>query len=132
MREHFHGTQVSSRGCTPEAAEKALGSGAADLIAFERAFTANHDPVEKRRTNGRLALQDPKTFYSRGAKGCIDAVALKSWRTCALPSPVSKSSRPVPRLYLRTGAERMPTCLPCGRAVDTSAANRRNRFHDIH
>ena len=53
-------------------------SGAADLVAFGRAFTANPDLVEKLRTNARLALPDPKTFYSGGAGGYIDAVALKT------------------------------------------------------
>ncbi|HKM56991.1 MAG TPA: hypothetical protein VJY33_26530 [Isosphaeraceae bacterium] len=48
-----------------------------DLIAFGRSFTANPDLVDKLRTNGRFALPDPKTIYSGGAKGYIDAVALK-------------------------------------------------------
>jgi N-ethylmaleimide reductase len=78
MREHFRGTLVSSGSYTRETAEEALESGVADLIAFGRSFTANPDLVEKLRTNGRLALPDPKTFYSGGAKGYIDAVALKS------------------------------------------------------
>ncbi|MGO9308736.1 MAG: hypothetical protein ACLQDL_06915 [Spirochaetia bacterium] len=65
-------------GYTRKTAEEALESGVADLIAFGRSFTANPDLVEKIRTNGRFALPDPKTFYSGGAKGYIDAVALKS------------------------------------------------------
>ena len=78
MREHFHGTLVSSGSYTRDAAEEALESGVADLVAFGRAFTANADLVEKLRANERLALPDPKTFYSGGAKGYIDAVALKT------------------------------------------------------
>jgi N-ethylmaleimide reductase len=78
MREHFHGTLVSSGSYTRDSAEEALESGVADLVAFGRAFTANPDLVEKLRANVRLALPDPKTFYSGGANGYIDAVAVKS------------------------------------------------------
>jgi N-ethylmaleimide reductase len=78
MREHFPGTLVSSGSHTRDTAEEALQSGVADLVAFGRAFTANPDLVEKRRANAPLALPDPKTFYSGGAKGYIEAVALKS------------------------------------------------------
>jgi len=77
MREHFRGTLVSSGSYTRDSAEEALQSGVADLVAFGRAFTANPDLVEKLHTNARLALADPKTFYSGGARGYIDAVAWK-------------------------------------------------------
>jgi N-ethylmaleimide reductase len=77
MREHFRGTLVSSGSYTRDSAEEALESGTADLIAFGRAFTANPDLVEKLRTNMRQALPDPKTFYSGGARGYIEAVAMK-------------------------------------------------------
>jgi N-ethylmaleimide reductase len=76
VREHFHGTLMSSGSYTREAAEEALQTGAADLVAFGRAFTSNADLVERLRTNERLALPDPKTFYSGGPAGYIDAVAL--------------------------------------------------------
>jgi N-ethylmaleimide reductase len=46
-------------------------------VAFGRAFTANPDLVEKLRANERLALPDPKTFYSGGPRGYVDAIALK-------------------------------------------------------
>ena len=75
MREHFHRTLVSSGSYARDSAEEALQSGVADLVAFGRAFTANPDLVEKLRTNERLALPDPRTFYSGGAKGYIDAIA---------------------------------------------------------
>jgi N-ethylmaleimide reductase len=78
MREHFPGTLVSSGSHTRDSAEEMLQSGVADLVAFGRAFTANPDLVEKLRTNARLALPDPKTFYSGGARGYIEAVALKT------------------------------------------------------
>jgi N-ethylmaleimide reductase len=77
MRDHFHGTLVSSGSYTRETAEEALEHGVADLVAFGRAFTANPDLVEKLRANERPALPDPKTFYSGGPRGYVDAIALK-------------------------------------------------------
>jgi N-ethylmaleimide reductase len=78
MRDHFHGTLLSSGSHTRDTAEEMLESGTADLVAFGRAFTANPDLVEKLRANTRLALPDPRTFYSGGAQGYIDTVALKT------------------------------------------------------
>jgi N-ethylmaleimide reductase len=78
MRQHFPGTILSSGSHTRDSAEEMLESGTADLVAFGRAFTANPDLVEKLRTNARLALPDPRTFYSGGASGYIEAVALKT------------------------------------------------------
>ncbi|HUJ74870.1 MAG TPA: alkene reductase [bacterium] len=80
MREHFHGSLVSSGSYTRDLAEEALESGAADLVAFGRAFTANPDLVEKLHANRSLALADPRTFYSGGAAGYIDQVELTASR----------------------------------------------------
>ena len=77
MREHFRGALVSSGSHTRDSAQEALQSGLADLVAFGRAFTANPDLVEKLRANARLSLPDPKTFYSGGAKGYIEEIAIK-------------------------------------------------------
>jgi N-ethylmaleimide reductase len=73
VRENFKGALVSSGNYTRDSGEEALQSGVADLIAFGRAFTANPDLVEKLRAGARLSLPDPKTFYSGGAQGYIDA-----------------------------------------------------------
>ncbi len=73
VRENFKGALVSSGNYTRDSGEEALQSGVADLIAFGRAFTANPDLVEKLRAGARLFLPDPKTFYSGGAQGYIDA-----------------------------------------------------------
>ena len=81
MREHFPGPIVTSGSYTRESGEEALESGLADLVAFGRAFTANPDLVEKLRSNTRLALPDPKTFYSGGALGYVYEVALPSVRS---------------------------------------------------
>jgi N-ethylmaleimide reductase len=78
VRDNFRGPLVTSGSYTRDSGEEALQSGRADLVAFGRAFTANPDLVEKLRSNARLALPDPKTFYSGGALGYIDAVAMKA------------------------------------------------------
>ena len=78
MREHFAGTLVTSGSYTRDSGEEALQSGLADLVAFGRAFTANPDLVEKFRSNTRLALPDPKTFYSGGALGYVSEAAVKA------------------------------------------------------
>jgi N-ethylmaleimide reductase len=78
MRENFRGPLVTSGSYARDTGEEALQSGRADLVAFGRAFTANPDLVEKLRSNARLALPDPKTFYSGGAQGYIEAVAMKA------------------------------------------------------
>jgi N-ethylmaleimide reductase len=75
MRDNFPGVLMTSEGYTRDTAEQALQSGLADLVAFGRAFTANPDLVERFRVGARLALADPKTFYSGGAEGYIDGLA---------------------------------------------------------
>jgi len=81
VRNNFHGPLVTSGSYTRETGEEALQSGCADLVAFGRAFTANPDLVEKFRSNTRLALPDPKTFYSGGALGYVDAAVLPRVRS---------------------------------------------------
>lgn len=72
MREHFPGALMASEGYTRDTAEAAVAAGAADLIAFGRAYTANPDLVERFRDDRELAYPDPLTFYSGGAQGYID------------------------------------------------------------
>jgi len=72
MRASFGGVLLSSEGYTKDTAEEAVASGAADLIAFGRAYTANPDLVERFRNGRELDYPDPLTFYAGGAKGYID------------------------------------------------------------
>jgi N-ethylmaleimide reductase len=78
MRDNFRGTLITSGSYTRDSGEEALQTGVADLVAFGRAFTANPDLVDKFRSNARLALADPKTFYSGGELGYIDAAEVKA------------------------------------------------------
>ncbi len=72
LRSAFGGRLLSSEGYTKESAEAALTAGAADLIAFGRAYTANPDLPERFRDGRELAYPDPLTFYAGGEKGYID------------------------------------------------------------
>jgi N-ethylmaleimide reductase len=75
MRDNFPRTLITSGSYTRDSGEEALQAGVADLVAFGRAFTANPDLVEKFKHNARLALADPKTFYSGGEQGYVEAAA---------------------------------------------------------
>jgi N-ethylmaleimide reductase len=74
LRPVFAGSLMVSEGYTLGTAEEALQAGAADLVAFGRAFTANPDLVEKFRLGLPLDREDAKTFYAGGRAGYVDAV----------------------------------------------------------
>ncbi len=57
-------------------AEKAVQEGAADLVAFGKAFISNPDLVRRLRENAPLNAPDQKTFYGGGAEGYTDYPAL--------------------------------------------------------
>lgn len=76
LRAAFHGLFILAGGFDGAAAEKALGAGQADLIAFARPFLANPDLVHRMRIRGALNPVDMATFYTPGPKGYIDYPAL--------------------------------------------------------
>jgi N-ethylmaleimide reductase len=78
VRESYSGTLITAGGYTPESAERALASGAADLVAFGRLFIANPDFVERVRTGAELNEPDKTTFYSGGTHGYVDYPALRA------------------------------------------------------
>lgn len=55
----------------------AVGSGAADLISYGRAFLANPDLVERFRQGAAVNQPDSRTFYSGGSNGYTDYPALQ-------------------------------------------------------
>jgi N-ethylmaleimide reductase len=63
---------ILSGGYDRDRAEADLASGAADLIAFGRAFIANPDLVERLREELPLAEPDQATFYTPGPNGYTD------------------------------------------------------------
>ncbi|MGI6852694.1 alkene reductase [Mesorhizobium sp. 1B3] len=67
-----HGAWLVNNGYDKELAEKAVGEGYADLVAFGKLFIANPDLVGRFRHNVGLNVPDKATFYGGGAKGYID------------------------------------------------------------
>ena len=63
---------IVNGGYTRAAADRAIASGAADLVAFAALFIANPDLVERFRRNAPFNAPDPSTFHNGGAQGYID------------------------------------------------------------
>jgi 2,4-dienoyl-CoA reductase-like NADH-dependent reductase (Old Yellow Enzyme family) len=78
LRAAFGGVYIANEKFTAENAQVALDSGAADAVAFGKAFIANPDLVERLRTGAALNDPDPSTFYGGGAKGYTDYPTLKA------------------------------------------------------
>jgi N-ethylmaleimide reductase len=72
LRRAFRGAYIANNGYTGESAEAAVTSGAADLVAFGKAFIANPDLVERLRRGAPLNAPDIATFYGGGEKGYTD------------------------------------------------------------
>lgn len=78
LRAAFGGVYIANEKFTAQTAQVALDAGAADAVAFGKAFIANPDLVERLRTGAALNDPDPTTFYGGGAKGYTDYPALKA------------------------------------------------------
>lgn len=63
VRKVFDGPLMGNCGYDVEAAEKAIASGSADMIALGRAYIANPDLVERIRHGLELAESDPAGWY---------------------------------------------------------------------
>lgn len=72
LRAAWPRTFVLAGGFDRAEAEASLQAGAADLVAFGRAFLANPDLVERMRDGLPLNPPDFATFYTPGAKGYTD------------------------------------------------------------
>ncbi|MBI5264777.1 MAG: alkene reductase [Bradyrhizobium sp.] len=72
LRKRFSGAYIANNGYDFELATKVLEAGAADLIAFGKAFISNPDLVERLRAGAPLNPWDKTTFYGGGAKGYTD------------------------------------------------------------
>jgi N-ethylmaleimide reductase len=70
------GAWMVNNGYDAALAEQALASGAADLVAFGKAFIANPDLALRLHRGAPLNLPDRKTFYGGGAEGYTDYPAL--------------------------------------------------------
>jgi 2,4-dienoyl-CoA reductase-like NADH-dependent reductase (Old Yellow Enzyme family) len=83
LRAAFGGVYIANEKFTGETAQAALDAGAADAVAFGKAFIANPDLVERLRTGAALNAPDPTTFYGPGPEGYTDYPALKALETVA-------------------------------------------------
>ncbi len=72
LRRAFKGAYMANNGYDLDLAIHARSSGAADLIAFGRAYIANPDLVERLRTGTPLAELDHESLYGGDAHGYID------------------------------------------------------------
>ncbi|QND55989.1 alkene reductase [Mesorhizobium huakuii] len=67
-----NGAWLVNNGYDKELAEKAVGDGYADLVAFGKLFIANPDLVSRLKRNAGLNDPDKTTFYGGDAKGYTD------------------------------------------------------------
>lgn len=73
FRKVYSGVLMGNCGYTQETAEKAIGSGDADLIAFGRPYLANPDLVERFANGWPLAdTPEPSTWYQTGEENYAD------------------------------------------------------------
>ena len=83
LRAAFGGVYIANEKFTGETAQAALDAGAADAVAFGKAFIANPDLVERLRIGAALNDPDPTTFYGGAAKGYVDYPTLATRVTVA-------------------------------------------------
>lgn len=77
LRALFPGVYIANNGYDRELALRTVESGAADAVAFGKAFLANPDLVERLRRNAPLNTPDRETFYGGGAEGYTDYPTLE-------------------------------------------------------
>ncbi|MBC7715824.1 MAG: alkene reductase [Pseudorhodobacter sp.] len=67
-----NGTWMVNNGYTRQMAMDAVATGAADVVAFGRAFISNPDLVARLKADEPLTKMNPKTLYGGGAEGYTD------------------------------------------------------------
>ena len=72
LRAKFAGPYIANNSYDLTRAQTAIGSGAADLVAFGIPFLANPDLVRRYRENLPLNTAVPSTFYGGGETGYTD------------------------------------------------------------
>ena len=78
LRSLFEGAWMVNNGYSGAMAQAAVASGAADLVAFGKAFIANPDLGHRLRTGAPLNVPDHRTFYGGGAEGYTDYPMLET------------------------------------------------------
>jgi N-ethylmaleimide reductase len=72
LRAAYRGVYVANGGYDRPRAERAIASGAADLVSFGAPYVANPDLVERFALGAALNRPDPSTFYGGDERGYID------------------------------------------------------------
>lgn len=72
LRKRFSGPWMVNNGYDLDLAQRAVGEGKADLVAFGKPFISNPDLVERLRRGAPLNEVDRDTLYGGGAKGYVD------------------------------------------------------------
>lgn len=75
-RQRFSGAYIANNRYSREMALSAVGSGAADAVAFGRPFLANPDLPKRLMLNAPLNEPNQKTYYKPGPEGYTDYPAL--------------------------------------------------------
>ncbi len=78
LKNAFGGVYIANNGYTGDLAAQALRSGAADAVAFGKAFISNPDLVDRLRTGAPLNEWDQQTFYGGGERGYTDYPTLQA------------------------------------------------------
>ena len=76
MKDAFGGPFIANEGFDQASAQKAIGEGKADAVAFGKLFLANPDLPQRFAQGAALNAWNTKTFYSGGAEGYVDYPAL--------------------------------------------------------
>ena len=83
LKAAFSGRYIANNGFDRALAIEAVGSGAADAIAFGKLFISNPDLVERLRRDAPLNPWDNKTFYGGGREGYVDYPTLAEGQKAA-------------------------------------------------
>jgi len=77
IRKRYPGVIIAAGGYSAEKAEKLIGEGYIDAVAFGRSYIANPDLVERLQAGAALNTPDGATFYGGGAAGYTDYPTLQ-------------------------------------------------------
>ncbi len=72
LKEEFGGVWIANENFTPETAAQIVKEGAADAVAFGKAYIANPDLTVRIAKGASLNAPDPMTFFGQGPKGYTD------------------------------------------------------------
>jgi 2,4-dienoyl-CoA reductase-like NADH-dependent reductase (Old Yellow Enzyme family) len=77
LKAAFGGVYIANEGFTRESAEQAIAAGAADAVAFGKAFIANPDLPARFAADAALNPPRAELFYGAGPEGYVDYPALE-------------------------------------------------------